>query len=279
MADSARGYRIALILSTLFLVVAAFGAGWVGSWLLQRADVGLTLPGGQRIGAAAPAPAAGEPLDGEFSLFWEAMGLLDAHFYAQESLPQGPELTYAAVEGIVQATGDPHTSFMDPERAEMVAESLEGEFEGIGAAVEMTEQGLVIVTPFPGTPADQAGLLPGDLVVEVDGTFTQGLDVMEAVSMVRGPEGTQVTLMVRREGVPDLLSFEITRARVVTPTVETQMIEEEGMPAIGYIRLFDFGGHSVEQFNAALQELLDQGAERLIVDLRNNSGGYLRASV
>jgi carboxyl-terminal processing protease len=105
------------------------------------------------------------------------------------------------------------------------------------------------------------------------------MTVIEAAAMVRGPAGTQVNLQVRRPGVAELLTFNITRASIIIPIVETEIIEEEGAPRIGYIRLYDFGQRATDQFKIGLQELLDQGAEALIVDLRNNPGGYLQASV
>ncbi len=264
----------------LFLLLAAFGGGWGAFWVAERLPFDLPFVGVRPGLSPATAAAEGEAAAAdEMAVFWEAMQLLDEHFYSQEELPQNDQVTYAAIEGVIAATGDPHTGFMDPERARIVESSLEGEFEGIGATVEMSDEGLVIVSPFPETPAEQAGLLPGDLVIEVDGNPTIGLDIMEAVAMVRGPEGSVVRLTVRREGTPELLQFEVTRGTIVVPIVETRLLTLEGAAPIGYLRLNDFGGNSVPQFREGLQSLLDQGAQRMIVDLRFNPGGYLQASV
>lgn len=277
-------YGLVLFLSTLFLIVAAFGAGWGANLLLRRFDVGLpipdlAIPSDETVPSGTGEEGEAVATDGDMAVFWEAMALLDENFYAQDEVPQGNDLTYAAVEGVIEATGDPHTGFMDPEQARMVEESLQGSFEGIGAQVEMTDEGLTIVAPFPNTPAEAAGLQPGDLVVEVDGTPTAGMTANEAIALVRGPQGTEVHLTVRRAGSEELLEFDVMRDTIVIPITESRMIEEEGVPPIGYLRLNDFGGRATQQFTADLQALLDQGAERLIVDLRNNPGGFLDASV
>lgn len=284
MRQSRSGWVLPLFLSFLLLVGVAFGAGWGAHWLLGRMNVplplpSLTLPGGYRLQPAPQAATAAAAEESDLSLFWEAMALLDENFYAQEELPRDEALPYAAIEGVIDATGDPHSSFLDPASASEFQQDLEGEFEGIGARVDMSEAGLVIVSPFPGTPAAEAGLRPGDVVVEIDGQPTQGMDLEEAVSLVRGQQGTVVNLTVRREGTPDLLVFDITRANVVVPIVETRMIEEAGLPPIGYLRLTDFGRNSAAQVERGLEELMEQGAERLILDLRYNPGGLLDAAV
>ncbi|MGH2542098.1 MAG: S41 family peptidase, partial [Ardenticatenaceae bacterium] len=284
----ARGQTFYVIaaLFVLLLILGAFGVGWGSFWAVERLSIPLPFldTAGSGGTALAPATAAGAgATEQEMALFWEAMKLLDENYYSQEELPQGTDLTYAAIEGVVRATDDPHTGFMDPERTEIVESSLEGEFEGIGATVEMSEEGLVIVSPFPDTPAENAGLRPGDLVVEVDGEPTIGMTIEEAVARVRGPEGTAVHLTVRRAGVDELLEFEVTRGTIVIPIVESRLLTPQGTGApfgpIGYIRLNDFGGRSVQQFTEGVRALLDQGAERLIVDLRSNPGGYLQAAV
>lgn len=281
--SSPKSSRGLLLLSTLLLLVTSFSSGWAANWALQKLNVNLPLPalplpGGQRYQPTNPVAAA-EVGSLDMAVFWEAMALLDQNFYAQEELPRGGDVTYAAIEGVIAATGDPHSSFLDPAAAQEFENDLEGQFEGIGARVDMSEQGLVIVTPYPGTPAAEAGLRPGDLVLEIDGTPTLGMDVSEAVALIRGERGTVVSLTVRRDGAADLLVFDITRANVVIPVVETRLIREEGLAPIGYLRLTDFGRNSVEQFRAGLESLQAQGAESLILDLRFNPGGLLDASV
>ena len=276
-------FTVALIFSILFVVAASFGAGWAAHWGLNQLNVALPLPDiplpdGRRLQPRTPAAAVEEEVQ-DLAVFWEAMGLLDQNFYAQEELPRNEDITYAVIEGIIEATDDPHSSFLDPDLAAEFEEDLDGEFEGIGARVDMSEEGLVIVAPFPGTPADKAGLQPGDIVLEIDGVSTQGMDLMEAVSLVRGQKGTIVVLTIKRGAGAEPLEVEITRGNIVIPIVEAELMEEEGTPPIGYMRLTDFSRNSVDQFKEKLKELQDQGAENLIVDLRFNPGGLLNASV
>lgn len=283
MAQQSRRYIVALILSILFLMATSFGAGWGTNWALDRFKVSiplpdLPLPGGRSLQPTTSA-AVVEKEKQDFAVFWEAMQLLDQNFYAQEELPRNEEITYAILEGIIESTGDAHSSFLNPQDAAEFEENLDGEFEGIGARVDMSDEGLVIVAPFPGTPAAEAGLQPGDVVVEIDGESTKGMDVMQAVSRVRGKKGTIVTLTIQRSGEAELMVVEVTRGHIVIPIVETKLIEEEGGPTVGYLRLADFGRNSVDQFKESLKELQEQGMERLIVDLRFNPGGLLNASV
>lgn len=265
-----------LLLTFALLALFGFGGGWMSSWAIQRARVSLPFIDAPLI---APSTAASIGEEGtDMTLFWEAMALLDENYYSPDELPRGSELTYAAIDGVVAATEDPHTGFMDPEAASAMAEQLNGEFQGIGTEVDMSDEGLVIVSPYPESPAEKAGLKPADLVLEVDGVPTKGMTAQEASSRVRGPAGTTVRLLIHREGVENF-EVEITRARIVIPIVESHLIEPEGGPRIGYIRLYDFGGRASEQFKTSLQGLLDQGAESIIFDLRNNPGGYLTAAV
>lgn len=276
-------FTVALILSILFVVATSFGAGWSAHWALERFAITLPLPdiplpNGKRLQPRTTAAVVEEEQQ-DLATFWEAMQLLDKNYYAQEELPRSGDITYAVIEGIIDSTGDPHSSFLNPEEAEDFEEDMDGEFEGIGARVDMGEEGLVIVAPFPGTPADKAGLQPGDIVLEIDGASTQGMDLMQAVSLVRGEKGTVVVLTIKRGADTAPMTVEVTRGNIVIPIVEAELMQEEGLPPIGYMRLTDFSRNSVDQFKEKLTELQDQGAEKLIVDLRFNPGGLLNASV
>ena len=276
-------FTVALIFSILFVVAISFGAGWSAHWALERFAITLPLPdiplpNGKRL-QPRTAAAVVEEEQQDLATFWEAMQLLDKNYYAQEELPRSGDITYAVIEGIIDSTGDPHSSFLNPEDAAEFEDDLDGEFEGIGARVDMGEEGLVIVAPFPGTPADEAGLQPGDIVLEIDGTSTQNMDLMQAVSLVRGEKGTVVVLTIKRGADAAPLTVEVTRGNIVIPIVEAELMQEEGLPPIGYMRLTDFSRNSVDQFKEKLTELQEQGAENLIVDLRFNPGGLLNASV
>ncbi len=278
------GYFFGSMIAVVIFAAGTFGAGWIAPAVLERMGADITMPtiplpdgvlAPRTATLAAPQPQSNTDL----ALFWEAMALLDEHYYGQDELPQGDDLTYAAIQGVVLSTGDPHSSFLPPDDAADFNADLNGEFEGIGARVDVIDEGLVIVAPFPGTPAAEAGLLPGDLVLEIDGVSTQGMTLEEGVSLVRGERGTTVTLTVRREGETELRTFEIVRATIVVPMVTSRMIENDGAPKIGYVQLAEFSSNANGQFEEALRELQDQGAEYLIVDMRFNPGGLLSVAV
>jgi len=255
------------VLVTGLLMAGAFGAGWFG---YQQV---FTL-----LGMAPPVQATEDRRDDvDLTVFWEAMALLRENFYGD--VPEGDELTYAAVRGLLLALDDPFTSFADPEMTRFFQEDLQGEIEGIGAMVRMNEKGeLVIVTPIPNTPAEAAGLQAGDIVVAVDGRRIQGMTLFEAVSLIRGPRGTKVRLSIRR-GTQEPFEVEIVRARIEIPTVSSRIIEEPGRPKLGYLKLNDFNAKATDQVRQELARFREEGVEGLIFDLRNNPGGLLRVSI
>jgi carboxyl-terminal processing protease len=185
-------------------------------------------------------------------------------------------LPYAAIEGVIDATGDPYTAFLDPLRAEILRTDLQGGFEGIGATVRLRPDGnLEIVQPLPGWPAIQAGLLSGDAVLEIDGVKVQGMTLYEAISAIRGPSGTTVRLLVAREGTEEPFVVEIERAHIDLPAVESRMLEDN----IGYVRLSEFGEVATGELRGALRELRANDLDGLVFDLRGNRGGFLSVAV
>ena len=223
-----------------------------------------------------PAPTR-EVVEGEselFGVFWEAWEILQAQFYG--GLPTESELPYAAIRGVIASTGDPYTAFLDPVRAEIVRTDLSGSFEGIGATVRMRPDGrLEIVQPLADQPAIKAGLRPADIVLSVDGTALEGMNIYEAISLIRGPAGTVVRLLVQREGIEEPFEVEVVRARIEMPVVESRMLED----GLAYLRLNEFGQTATEEIRRALRALLKESPDGLILDLRGNPGGYLTTAI
>ncbi len=217
-----------------------------------------------------PAPA-GAPKN--FDVFWQAYDLLKAHFYG--SVPSGNEVTYAAIRGLVRALGDPFTSFLDPETSKIMSSDMSGTFEGIGAQVEQAENGGVrLVHIFPGSPAEKAKLKDGDIIIKVDGKDITGLTLLEQVSKIRGPAGSKVVLTVIRKGVRDPFDITVIRGKIEIPIVEYRM---EGN--IGYIKFSEFNALGTDKVRAALQALEKKHPKGLILDLRDNPGGYLHIAI
>lgn len=216
------------------------------------------------------APADWKPA---FGVFWEAWNYVHQDFY--KPTIDDNTLVNGSVAGMVDALGDPHTIFIDAKRAAISSSDLSGQFEGIGATVEMREGRLTVVAPIKDSPADKAGLRADDIILEVNGTVIQNMDVTEAVSLIRGPKGSTVTLKVQRtKQAPFTLS--IVRDTIKTSFVQSRMIEGT---SIGYIRLNDFGASAPDDFRAALQQLNAQKPTGLVFDLRQDPGGYLDAAI
>ena len=209
----------------------------------------------------------------DLDLLWEVWQIVQDDFDGQ--LPPEEELKYAVIRGLLESLDDQYTRFTPPEAAELVRERMEGTFEGIGAFVRENEEGLTeIVRPMDGQPADLAGLHAGDVVIAVDGESVTDRTLDEVIALIRGPEGTDVTLTIRREGV-EPFDVTITRAFIEIPIVESEMLDE----GIAYIRLTSFSANAEEQLTEALEELLAQNPEGLILDLRDNPGGFLDQSI
>lgn len=218
----------------------------------------------------APPPVLGE----EFRVFWEAWRIVENEFYGRPI--DSKELTYGAIQGALSTLEDENTAFITPEHIAIVREDLTGTFEGIGALVEMNEDGyLVIVEPLAGKPADLAGLKAGDLVLEVDGVEIWGMNLIEAISLIRGPKGTMVRLTIRRRGVAEPFEVEIVRERIELRTVEYRLLNGE----IGYIKLNEFNSQAPRQLRTALIDLLAENPRGLILDLRDDPGGLVTAAI
>jgi carboxyl-terminal processing protease len=254
-------------------IVALALASLVGSLLFVG---GYLAAGGNRTtGCSAPAPA--------FASFCDAYNKLKSEYV--DPLDD-TTLVEGAIQGMFQfGVPDPNTSYMPPTQYQQALGDLSGKFSGIGAEMSVkniqnpTDLAacstlsdacvLVIVSPLSGSPAEKAGLQPGDIVTAVDGASVNGSTINDEVTKVRGETGTPVTLTIKRGS--STFDVTITRAQITLKEVETRMIDGH----IGYIALHAFSDASPDEFHAGLKSLLDQGADQIVFDLRNNGGGYI----
>lgn len=212
-----------------------------------------------------------EDLDKVFEV-WE---LVEGEYYGD--LPTDEVVVDAMIAAMVEQLGDRFTHYFPPAVAQRISDGFRGDFTGIGAYVNTNDAGqFYIVRPIRDTPADRAGLKPGDIVLSVNGNTIQGMVTDEVVALVRGPEGEAVVLNILREGEPEPIDITIVRARIVVPQVDAQL---RGDGKIGYVRLESFNQVATDQLTTAVQALLSEGVEGLIFDLRYNGGGLLTQAV
>ncbi len=210
----------------------------------------------------------------DFSLFWDAWRLLTDRYVDAADL-RANDLRAGAIDGMLAATGDPYTTYFDADELQAFDEEITGTFEGIGAEIGMRQGILVIIAPLDDSPAARAGLRPGDVIVKIDGDTTQEMDIMTAVQKIRGERGTDVILTIYREGEDDVRDITVTRDKIIVKSVAYDMVDG----GIGVIRVRRFGPDTTSAFYAALRTLIGRGAQALVLDLRNNPGGYLQSAV
>jgi carboxyl-terminal processing protease len=279
--------RIALVIAMLLLTaMVAFAAGFGVSLVTDTRSVSTdpaptTTSSQDSVPTDPPAtddsvsfPPVTQPEQETFQLFWEVWHIVEQSFYGD--LPDMQTVTYGAIRGMLGTLDDQYTSFIEPQTAAIINEDATGSFQGIGAWVNLRDDGkLQLVSIFEASPAEAAGLEDGDLVVAVDGENIVGYGIYEAIALIRGPEGTDVRLTIERAGVADPFDVTVTRAEIQIPLVESEMLEGN----IAYISLREFSTTADTQILEALDELLAQEPAGLIFDLRNNPGGWLNQAV
>jgi len=185
------------------------------------------------------------------------------------------EALNGARAGLVAATGDPYTEYFTPAQAKALNNELTGTLSGIGAELGVKNNALTIIAPVAGTPAAAAGLQAGDVIADINNQDTSTMDIDTAVADIRGAAGTKVTLTIDRAGTPQAFKVTITRANITVPSVTWSMKNDD----IGYINISQFGPDTAGLMDKAAGDLKGQGATKIILDLRNNPGGYLDAGV
>ena len=251
----------AIIIAVIVIVFTSLGIG--------------ILIGASGFGIMAGSPPSDVEPD-NFSVFWQAWDTVHKNFVDQDALDD-QMLTYGAIRGMVQSLGDEgHTSFLTPEERERQTTELSGTFSGIGAQLGVRDQLPVIVAPFDGSPADQAGVKAGDIILEVDGEDVTSLALNDIVAKIRGPEGTEVTLSLLRPDENRSVEVTITRGEIKVPAASWAMIPGT---TVALIRLSQFTANAEANIVASLEEAEAAGATAMVLDVRNNPGGLLEQAV
>ncbi|OHB21918.1 MAG: hypothetical protein A2939_01460 [Parcubacteria group bacterium RIFCSPLOWO2_01_FULL_48_18] len=216
----------------------------------------------------------GRPADIDFGVFWEAWQVIRQNYLKSEEV-DNQTLVYGAVRGLVNSLKDPHSNFLTPEDAKKFNEDVSGEFSGVGMEIGIKNGQLKVIAPLKDSPAEKAGLKAGDSILKVDDAFTNDLSVDEAVKLIRGQRGTKVKLFIFREGWEKSEEFVIVRDIITIPALEYKLIEGR----LAHIQLFNFNENMPLLFYRAAVDLLLNKPKGIILDLRNNPGGFLEVSV
>jgi len=226
--------------------------------------------------AARPALAAERPT--QFEVFWEVWDLVERYFVDRDKIdPQ--RMTYGAIQGMLATLGDQnHTAFFSPQEAQQQQSALDGSFEGIGAYVESTEAGFRIIAPIHGSPAEEAGILAGDIILRVDGEDITGLPEWEVISRIRGPAGTTVILTVLHPNAEEPVDIAIVRRKIDIESVTWARIPNTNFI---YLQISQFAADTGDELRAALEAIQAEHStvEGILLDLRNNPGGYLQEAL
>lgn len=210
----------------------------------------------------------------DFSPFWKAWKALEEN-HIKDFEVNTEEKVWEAIKGLTRAYKDPNTIFMPPVESKQFETEISGKFEGVGMEIGIREDVLTVISPLKGTPAEKAGILSGDRILRIDDESTARMDINEAVSKIRGQKNTNVVLNIYREDEDEPFDVSITRGIIDIPTIETEMRDD----GIFVIKLFNFAGQSISKFETAMEQFHRSGSDKLILDLRNNPGGFLQASV
>lgn len=272
----------------LILAIAVFSAGIGYTFGSQQLNINV---GPIKIDRTVP---PGKPTD--FSLFWRAWDELYRLYVDREHLDQ-QRLIYGAIQGMIGAAGDPYTVFLPPVENKEIKENLEGSFGGVGIQLGFKDHTLAVIAPLAGTPADKAGIRPGDLILKITDPVkktdreTEGISLPEAVNLIRGPRGTGVTLTIFRSGSDKPFTTTLIRDTIVVKTVELKISEakckgskgKEENCKIPLLKVSSFGEKTDEEWDRAVDEVLalrkSQPVPGIILDLRNDSGGFLDQAV
>jgi len=258
-------FRVVLaFLTGLFLVSLAFGSGFVVASFQPRQPHSKAVHNSETSLDSGP-----------LSVFQEAWGLIERDFFG--ALPTNRERVYGAVRGLLETVDDPYTTFVEPIPRRFEQDDLRGSYGGIGVALNRAADGQVVLSPYRDSPAAQAGILEGDVLLAVDDVpITAEMDVtQEVTARIRGEVGTTVTLIVHRGA--ETLTFSITRQVIEIPSVTWRVLDQA--PNLGYVQVSSFTDRTSDELKDALDELLKGDIQGLVLDLRNNGGGLLQAAI
>lgn len=261
----------------IMLMLSSFGAGiytTVKSDVVKKIATSESVYVGELLGKYQKAKDGELSQDIDFDLFWKTWDAIKRQYVDQEKVSD-KKLFYGALRGMVASIEDPYTVFMDPKISQDFSDDLAGTFEGIGAEIGIKEDVLTVIAPLPGMPAESAGIKAGDKILAIDEELTQGMTVDQAVSKIRGPKNTDVILTIYRDELNEKKDIKITRDAIVVSSVRT----EKRNDGVFVIKIISFNNDTELAFNNAVRSAIDTNSKGIILDMRNNPGGYLDTAI
>lgn len=266
---------------TIWLAVAIAAGGFVVGYVVgvrRQPTADRRQPqatsGARVVGRDASPPTDAQELD--FQLFWDVWSLISRDYLRQPVVE--PRLLYGALEGLVESVGDPYSAFFDPQSARILQQDLAGELEGIGAEIGIKDRQLTVIAALPNTPAYVAGLTAGDAILAIDGSATTDVTLEDAVARIRGSKGTTVTLLIQPKGESPR-EIAIVRAVIRVEGVAVRPERTLKGRSVAVISVAHFNSDVVARFDEAVRNVLAAGDAGLIMDLRNDPGGFLEAAI
>lgn len=218
--------------------------------------------------------------DIDFALFWKVWDTIDSSYYDKSKIDVS-KMVYGAISGMVGGLGDPYTAFLAPEENKVVEEDLSGGFQGVGIQIGFKGKNLAVMAPLPDSPAEKAGVKAGDLIIGIVDLEkkieigTSGINLNDAVKLIRGKAGTKVTLVLLRGESTESFRKEITREAIDVPSVTVSYLDGN----IAHIKLIKFGADTDSEWQKAVKEINEKNINSVVLDMRNNPGGYMQSAV
>jgi len=266
--------KIFIVVGIVLLSIFIFCVIFITGFRFGKNYYSLDFNDGQNNSGIIRFQSANSPKNIDFSLFWDVWNYLE-DYYVKSSNLDNQQMIYGAIGGLVNSLNDPYSVFLTPEDAQKFNEDVKGSFSGIGIEIGMKDNVLTVIAPIKDTPAFRAGLRAGDKILAIDNELTDGLILDEAVKKIRGERGTTVTLTIMRDSFNEPKDFVIERDIINVPALELSFLDNN----IAYLQLLNFNENSAEEFYEAAIQINNKKSPGIILDLRNNPGGYLEISV
>ena len=268
--------RILLGLTLVAILMFVFG------YYLGNQGYGASIEGGGNVIISREIPPGYQDVD--FAQFWQVWDALESEYFDKDKI-DSRQMVYGAISGMVSALGDPYTVFLPPSDNKIFQEDLNGNFEGVGIQIGFRGSSLAVIAPLPDTPAEVAGIKAGDYITGIidEGKDlernTIGITLPEAVQAIRGPSGSTVTLVLSRDGVDEAIRVDVVRKSIDVPSVILDYVEGEDGNTVAHIQVLKFGAETLDEWNKAVRDVLKSNASGVVLDLRNNPGGFLQGAV